>query len=592
MIDLKEEFNKTGMLLDKTTQTLTAFPYDFDSIKIKTNDYVTDKVINESIKKLHYNFLFLYRACNVNNFDVFDAYYFTLSSIDTDPYYKQIYDEYTSMTTSNSLITATSASVILPYNRDTQSSYIFMAEPEAITCMQVGTNVLRLIFKTENVDPLSGDIKFKTIVDLKSDNYDNLYVVDSAYNSIYQYNINSFVSNEYIYREKLFLKNLIGGLGKVDDNNKFNGIKNIALGDAILVVQDAGNSCFKIFDKNLNWLNTSVFVLLFEKETYFQAMLLDKNNNLYCGVGNKIYKFRFLNDSNQYEFDGVIVYNNFFESGEFIRGLHRVPSNENIFYIQTNLSIKKVWFSSLDFVIGQFNYSNNIDRDIKWMSVTKFDGERDILALYTLKNNQENFSFNLDKTYINTLLNTDRTSIYALDDLLIKKDEYVQSWVILSKLSKIYYNIFILLQNIKYKYSEISGLKYPIIDKKIYNRGFLGYLNSLTYDKNFDIGVNEIFQNDIINRLLVEIYNFQLILMLYIINNSSQRIYLSPDPFIDTPISKRYLYYADESLILIPNPAQLNIFEELGPGAGILISLGGAPISSDDSISIIEGVNI
>lgn len=593
MIDIKQEFEKTGMLLDKTTQALTAFPYDFDSVKIKSNDYVTEKVFNDAVRKLHYNFLYLYRGCNVSNFEVFNAYYYTLSSINNAPYYRAIYnDQYTLMTTRSSLITSTSAAVLLPYNQKRQSSYLFASEPGFITCIETGKDITRLVFKTNNVDPLSGDIKFKNITDIKTDFYENFYVVDRAYNSIYQYNVNNFVSEEYIYREKLFLKTLIGGLGDVNDNNKFNGIKNIAVSESIVVAQDVNNRCFKIFDKNLNWLNTSVFENIFLREGYFEGILLDKDNNLYCGKNTKIYKFKFLSDLNLYEYGDSYDLENYFESEEFIRSFHLVPSNNDIFYIQTNKSIKKIWFTSVNYVIGQFNLKNNNNRDIRWMSVANFDSEKDLLTLYSLKNGLENLSFNLDKTYYNTLLNREEVNIYELNDLLIDKDEYVQSWVILSKLSKLYYNIFILLQNIKYKYSEIPGISYPVIDKKIYNRGFLGYLDSLGYEKNFDIGVNEIFQSEVFNRTLKEIYNFQLTILLYIINNKSEKNYLSPDPYINNLTSKRYIYYVDDSLLLIPNPITLNIFQELSPGAGILASLGGAPIISDESISITEGVNL
>jgi hypothetical protein len=284
--------------------------------------------------------------------------------------------------------------------------------------------------------------------------------------------------------------------------------------------------------------------------------------------------------------------NNFFSDSEYIKSMHVVPSNSDMFYLHTNVSIKKIWFTNVNFVIGQFNYNGATNRNIKWMSVSKFDDERDTLALYTLADEMENLSFNLDKTYYNTLLNVENIDIYEQDDLLIHKEEYVQSWTILSKLSKLYYNIFILLTNIKYKYSEMPGLSYPVIDKKIYNRGFLGYLNSTDYEKNFDIGVNEIFQCEVFNRVLKEIYTFQLTLMLYVVNNFTQKTYLSPDPFIDNLTSKRFVYYVDDSLLLTPNPITLNIFEELSPGAGVLASLGGAPIGSDASISIVEGVNI
>jgi hypothetical protein len=603
MIDIFSEFSKSGLVLDKTTQSLSSLPYSFYDLKIKANDYVTDGIFNDMVKKLHYNFLYIFRGCNVGNFEVFDAYYYTLSSITTDPFYKRTENGYNLTKPNNSILRDTFRSVLLPYNSRVKSSYLFAINPTSIICYKTGVDVTDLVFVTNNVDPLSGDIKFKNIVDIKTDNKDNLYIVDSVYSSIYQYNINSFVSNEFIYREKLFLKNLIGGVGTVSENNKFSNIKNVAINDNILVAQDAGNKCFKVFDKNLNWLNTNVFNNVFTKVGYFRGIVLDPDNNLYCGVDNFIYKFRFLPDLNYYEVDSVTDIRSYFEEGEYITNLHLVPSDKNLFFIETNFSIKKVWFTSLDYVIGQFDYNrkNNADKDfinIKWMSISKFDNERDILALYSYfdssnpNNRKENLSINLDKTYFNSLFNFENFNIYSLEESLINKEEYIQSWVILSKLSKLYYNLFILIQNLKYKYNEIPGSLYPIIERKTYNKGFLGFLDDLNYESDFEIGINEIFQSEVLNRAILQIYNLQLTILLYIVNNQNNIVYLSPFPDKGDPVSKQYVYFADDSFILRPNPSTLNIFEEVSPGAGILTSFGGAPLRGDETITISEGVNI
>lgn len=594
MINIQTEFLKSGMLLDKTTQPLTAFPYEYDNLKIKSNEYVIDSVINDTIKKLHYNFLYLYRGCNVGNFEVFENYLYSIKNTNVFPFFENIQDEYNLVNNTNSIFKNSRVGIILPYNFATQSSYMFAAEQNFITCIETGLDVEKFIFKTDNVDPLSGDIKFKNITDLKSDLFDNLYVIDNGYNTIYQYNVNSFVSNEFIYREKLFLKNLIGGVGGVNDNNKFNNVKSLAVGKDIIVVQDVGNKCFKIFDKNLNWINTCVFVDLFNEVGEFNGIILDKDNTLYAGSQTKIYKFNFISDLKLYEYNNTFNLINYFKNDERIVNLLNIYSNKDMFFVQTNLSLKKIWFTSLTFVLGQFDYPYSTTLvDLKWVAASVYDSGRDIVVLYNKPlGSTENLSVNIDKTYYNSLLNVEGFSIYEIDELLIDKEEYIQSWVLLSKFSKIHYNIFLLLQNIKYKYQEKTGLEFPLIDKKIYNKGFLGFIKTLDYEKNFDIGINEIFQSEVINRMIFEIYNFQLTIMLYIINNSTDKIFLSPDPYIDIPTSKRFVYFVDESFLLSPNPITLNIFEEISPGAGILKSLGGAPISSDDSISIEEGVNV
>ena len=81
MINILQEFRETGLEFDKTTQTLTALPFDIqDKSYFNINSYVTDASFNEVLSKLHYNVLYLYRGCNIGSFSVFDTYLYTVSS--------------------------------------------------------------------------------------------------------------------------------------------------------------------------------------------------------------------------------------------------------------------------------------------------------------------------------------------------------------------------------------------------------------------------------------------------------------------------------------------------------------------------------
>ena len=229
----------------------------------------------------------------------------------------------------------------------------------------------------------------------------------------------------------------------------------------------------------------------------------------------------------------------------------------------------------------------------KWLSVAPYSDELDIVALYGYSNQGgENLSINLDKTYYNSLLNTFNFNVYSQDEINVNSEEYVQSWVIVKNLQKALTNCLLLLQNIKFRFFEKEGNQYPIIDKKVYNSSFFSFVNSLTLNNDFSIGVNEIFQSEVINRCLKQIYDLQIIILIYIINNQDNRVYYSPDPSFNDPSVKKYVYYVDDSLILSPNPIKLNIFSELGPGAGLLTSLGGAPYTGIQGIVVQEGVNI
>ena len=228
----------------------------------------------------------------------------------------------------------------------------------------------------------------------------------------------------------------------------------------------------------------------------------------------------------------------------------------------------------------------------KWLTVAPYNEELDILGLYCYGYDAENFSVYLDDIYYESLLNNDTFEIFSLEDCKIDKEEYVQSFVIRKNLEKIYYNTLIILQNIKYKFYEDLQSPYPVIIEKIYNNRFLGFTEDLSFETNFNIGINEILQAEVVNRCIQVITDLQNIILLYFLNNKNDKLYLSPNPVKLLPQTKNYTYFADESIFLNPNPVKLNIFDELSPTGGILTTFGGAPYKGDGSIIIEDGVNI
>jgi hypothetical protein len=592
MIDILKEYNKTGWLLDKTTQSLSSLPYDFDEVKIKANQYVTANNFNDYLHKLYYNLLYIYRACNVASFSVFDSFYYNIASYNNTTYTSCIVNKdkpYAQYQNSSYNLANSFAGVLLPYNKEKNNCYLFFVTDKTISSVKTNYSYTPLINSSDKVDPLSGDIKYKEITDLKTDYYENLYVVDRGYNIIYQYGIANFISQENIYKEQLFVKNAIGGLGTQQENSKFNGIKNLAIGNNLVVAQDVKNQSFKLFDKNLNWINTSIFSKVFFKVGEFTDIVLDKDDNLYCCVGKLIYKFIFNN--NRYDFENFYDISPYCTLDENIIHIYKIPSQEDLFYILTNKSVKKVWNTTLNYVVGEIKADSPLK--YKWLGVSKYNEELDIVALYGHSSvNGENLSINLDKTYYNSLLNNFTFEVYSQDEVYVESEEYVQSWTIMKNLNKMYTNCLLLLQNIKYKFFEKEGIEYPVIDKKIYNTGFLSFVNSLTLNDDLNIGTNEIFQSEVINRCIKQIYDLQVIILLYIVKNQNNKIYYSPDPSKNEPSVKKYTYYVDESLTLSPNPIKLNIFGELAPGGGLLTSLGGAPFTGIEGILVQEGVNI
>lgn len=591
MISILQEFRATGLEFDKTTETLTTLPFDIqDKSYFNINNYVTESSFNSVLSNLHYNLLYLYRGCNIGSFSVFDTYLYTISSSNSQTPYISLQNNYESTNISQPTLSSSFIGISLPYDEERRGSYIFFSNGSSITCIFSNEFSNRLVFTTDNVDPLSGDITFNNIVDIKTDYYNSLYVFDSTFNNLYQYRIDNFLSNENIYREKIFIKNLIGGRGGVNQNNKFNQVKNIAVNKDFVVVQDYGIKGFKLFDKNLNWVGTYVFRKMFDEYISFPGMTLTENNLLI--VGKETTLISFIVSKEGIEFKENFSVKQFFNSSEQIEGLYISPSNKNILYLKSNKSVKKAWLTSLDYILGEFNYSGQEGVNLKWAAIAPYNEESDIIVLYSLISDKEQFSVNVDSVKINSILNEFDFMIYSLQDIKVKTEEYIQYWTILKSLQKVYYNTLILLQNIKFKFLERDTENYPIIYKKIYNENFLGYSENLDFDSNFNIGLNEIFQSDVLNRCVRTILELQKTILIFIINNKNNRVYLSPSPQQGDSGIRQYIYFADDSIILSPNPSKLNIFESLDPAGGLLTSLGGAPYNGIAGISVTEGVSI
>ncbi len=583
MIDLEKEFLNKGFIFDKTTQSLSAIPHDFNSCRLKINDYVSYETFNRTIEKLYENFLYLYRGCKIANFNLFKSYNLTISSVNGFPYFLPAFNGYNTTLTRYNFLSGSINGVLLPYNEERKGNILFFADNTVITCLLLSKGNVEFKFNLNIVEPLSGDIKFNNIVDLKYDNKNFLFVADNRYKNVYKYDIKNFLLNENVYQDTLFLSDVLGGDGEVRDNNKFKEIKNIAVNDTKVVVQDYGNKSFKLFDKNFNWISTTTFTKIFDEIEFFECIKLKNDGTLLCGAGKFIYEF--ILDRNIFVYKEKYSLSNYLSDGEIILKIEDLSVERNMFYLITNRSVKKVWINSLDYIVGKFELLEP-NMNVKWLAANTFDNEVDSVVLYAVSGNRESFTYNYDEVSYDTLLNNEEINVYSMEACMINRQEYVQSFTILKSLEKIYINTITLLQNIKYKFFEDNTVPYPLISKKDYNKSFLGFVEPITFEDDFNIGLNEIFQADVINRCIERIVQLQTTILLFFINNESSREYLSPNPGRNIAGIKSFTYFSDESINLNPSPVKIQIFEELSPGPGILTSLGGAPYTGLGGINI------
>jgi len=588
MNSVLSEFHKTGMLFDKTTKDATLLPYEFNSVKVKTNTFLSPNSLNSIFKKLYYNFLFLYKNSTIGDFKVFETKDYTLSTFNTFPFVKETSFREEFLNTNSSLFLNSSGAVLVTDNKLKDFRYLIVYSQNRLIGVQLKRDTVDFVFNTTLIDTVSGSINYLEISDIKCYDNNNMFVVDSAYNIIVKYDISTFINNENIYQRKPIIKKVVGGVGALEDRDKFLRLRKITSNNNLLVAYDEGNRCFKIFDTNLNWLNTIVISKFFTEEVdrFIDLILLD-NNDIICCDSEKLYYF--LYDNNSYSLLRIYSLERFLKENENIVKLNLCFFEKNIIYVVTNKSVKKIWITQLDDLIGEYYIDKN-NSNILWVVNSKYDNNSDSVVLFAKDNNKQLFNLYKDSLFLNTILNNLDFNIYDEKDIVLNQEEYIQSWVIIKAFTKLQYNNFILAKEVKFKFLEDKDKEYDVIIDKIYNNSIVNFSNDFKFDDNFNIGVNEIFQAEVINRVIFNIINFQKILLRFVINNKNLKSFLSPNPFRGDEALRSYYYFVDDSLLLDPNPVILQVFEELSPGPGLSTSLGGAPYSSLDDISITEGV--
>jgi hypothetical protein len=489
--------------------------------------------------------------------------------------------------TNNLLLNNSIGSIIFKNNTIEDINTLITVYPDKLVGYKLTKINIEKIFETTLVDTISGNLTFLNNNDIDIIN-NSMFIACSSNNVIYKYDIKGIKDNEYIYRNLPILQKITGGKGEIFESNKFKKIKHITVNNNLLVAYDEEDKVLKIFDLNFNWINTKLITKFFTDIESFLDILILYNNDLIGLDKNNLYYFKYIN--NNYELVNSFDITKYLISNEIPISLNICKSNSSIFYLVTNKSIKKIWSTNLTNIIGSYYLTDN-EINLKWFCNDKNQSDKDLVLIYG-DNGIDSQIFNLyldNLNYISLLENND-FPIYDLQSIKIKKNEYIQSWVYVKAIGKLLYNCYSLAKKINFKLLEDSNLKYNKIIDKIYNNSIINFSNDFNYDNNSSIGVNEIFQAEIINRLILTVIEFQNLLLKLVIKNRNNRTYLSPNPNKKDDTIKTYFYFVDSSLFLDPNPVKLQTFEELSPGGGILTSLGGAPYNTFDDLVITEGV--
>jgi len=437
---------------------------------------------------------------------------------------------------------------------------IVAAAKNNLTILGLDTEYNPVLIKTQElIDPLSGSLYFQDITGIASDNDKILFVADSTLNNVYSYNLYDTISDDNVKRQQIFLLNYIGGKGTTYDKFKFNTIGKLLFTGSELIVEDKGNKCFKIYDKNLNWYNTVFLKTLFESAGNFSAITYRApSRNIYACNAKNLYILNYSTDfnivsSNSYNYSTI------FASDENIVDIKFTSYEDNIFYIFTNKAIYKKWTTEPEKNIGISPLSLFNSNTIKWGTLT---GGISADTLYVFNTNASLSSSNLaifqDDLNLISILNNQDLSIYDKNDIIIDGDEYNQAWVYNKSFKKLMYNIILLISNIGYKFYEGEGPNQaPLYVNREYNRFFVDDI-SVDINTFANICINENFQAAAVNRCLQKIYNYQQAILDNIVDQANVRANLLPRTFRgNNKIFDFFVYIGGAGITLNPVESKL-----------------------------------
>jgi len=515
-MNIEDTFNQSGLLYDRYLGDNLQLPYSETDIKIAPNDTVTADLINLKLSNLYQNFLYLYkntkmastlvpisalatagvsandtkftwyRGLSTSQFQPFESLGNTLSALDN---FKEIFalqnadlEQYTLLCTTGTELYAINSN-------------------NAETSLAIALSTLD--YNTERITD-------KFFVDINSfalgpDN--QLLLLDRGSNLLYKYDASGFLTNDNIAANRLFFKKFIGGYGDIQAKLKFNSPESVCMSNDFIYVLDSGNSCIKKYDKYLNWQYTYTLQRDFLSSYPFK-LKVDSDSNFYV-LTDDMFIFKYDNDfQNRY----VISLSSIQVNGEVFKDMVFSSYDPNIFYVVTDQNVYKKFTSKPDDTTGKYLFYlhkfNNTQTLKAFVSLKATDGDNNIL--YSKNNNTAIFTSFYDNANLYDILTIPDFDVYDLEEIKLKEQENVQSWVLNKTFSKMILNHMRLRDQIIGKFVYILDARGNLVFN--FNR----YLtetekDTINYQSNITsfVGKNEIIQNSVLNRCLVTVHKFQ-----------------------------------------------------------------------------------
>jgi hypothetical protein len=566
------EIRDYGLLQDRLPGDQVVLPVEWESIKIKPNDFVLVDSINNSIEQLYRNWLYLLSYSVIPTNDIPDV--LRGDRIVTDKgdgvewgfLSQDIREPDSELSGTNhvvkiqntidpnnfNLITATQTNVMLLSGTGTINIDV-ITNPDTLRLDSNGEPILDSIVRSDSsITHPSNGIFFQNIIDIDVNKDKELFVLDDVHKTVFKFDISGITSlDEAILKNDTpgrLLTRMVGGSGILNDKIRFLSPVCLTVVDNDIYVLDqdpSSKECvLKHFDSHLNWKNNfslGVFdtqpAIDIEYNYRFNSFHIICNDETLADVAPTITSF----DSSLNKVSTEDLMNFQRHDGgiatEIYRKLYFSLENENIMYIVTDKNIYKKYLSRPTSFIGRFRFedreigSSVSDRSLRDISIhTKIQDDGSVMDEILLfeQHNNTLYRFVEDSGFQNSLESEIDQSIMLFDQLRLDPDDNVDVITYNKMLYKVLYNNMMLLENISRKFatffddkgiSQYLGFRYLNIDD----------LKSLNYDVKLDnyISNNEIILSATVNRCLKRLHELQLLIAE---NMQEKSINVFPDP--------------------------------------------------------------
>ena len=534
--------------------------YTLDDIIFKPNEIINKNSINFKLNLLYENFIDLYRFNNIKDPlvpDTFDGYAILSSTVNgTQWEWVESNVRFISGSLDPSLVSLSGYNKQLEYTdnlntvtvESTKSAdeySLFISTSSYLFTYQLDRNNTKfdLVLSADGLG-LDEQLKFLNITSIAADKNNNvLYINDRDRQQVLKTDIKTIVNKDRTGVRKIKLLDTIGGEGNSDTN--FNGNSYIEYGNRnIFVFDEIDNTIkkfsdefvFKIKYANTNFFTENEFISMTYNNTFdllyvltktFIVIVLDANNF------NEVDRYTFT--KNPFEFQIPLI-----QAFEEPRKIVFSENDSNIYYLQTNKNIYKYFVNSQNELIERFTIDVTFDSvslwntvfdkfsayKVEWDDLPDFDiftlppgglniigsnvENKDKLLLWT---NRRIMSFQ-EKNDTVSLLNTKTPNFYKKSEIFIN-DEFFNNISLNSTLYRHLYNLNLLSSNLNKQILAEFDTVGTVTEGYLRFKDFIEMsyddkedLN-LTDQKQYFIGINETLNGNTLNRVLINIFNYQ-----------------------------------------------------------------------------------